>query len=305
VVIVSPKDMDLIDAYRPCIVQQYFNHSEILFKVYVIDEEVMFFKRKSLPDLDYAAALRSVAFDSRLSYPTLSDFLLKPEDFCCRSANNSSLNNNNSHGIGNGKIAEGDNISINGCTPDRSVATFFINALLNALFSTLGEENDSWKLSCSRPYSPKNGAVALEGVLPIEAEKCYLRKGSDVSPYYKGKVLCFPLLPSIENSGCRSLELFTRAAGAIKADFGLSLFGFDVILPVSSLDAPRLAVPPHLLGPSPPPSELCPKPMVIDVNYFPSYKEVADFPSKLRWFLRRKASSSSSSSSFLSPSCVS
>ena len=29
--------------------------------------------------------------------------------------------------------------------------------------------------------------------------------------------------------------------------------------------------------------------MVIDINYFPSYKEVIDFPSRLRRFLRSKA----------------
>ena len=29
--------------------------------------------------------------------------------------------------------------------------------------------------------------------------------------------------------------------------------------------------------------------MVIDVNYFPSYKEVEDFPVRLRQFLRRAA----------------
>ena len=75
VVIVSPKDIHLLHKYRPCIVQQYYNHQGNFFKVYVIGQEVMIFRRKSLPDLDTAdASLRSVEFDSRNSYPTIEDF---------------------------------------------------------------------------------------------------------------------------------------------------------------------------------------------------------------------------------------
>ena len=77
-VIVSSKDIALVESYRPCIVQQYFNHDAILYKVYVMDDEVMIYKRKSLPNLTKnLSQLRSVAFDSRLSYPTLTDFLME------------------------------------------------------------------------------------------------------------------------------------------------------------------------------------------------------------------------------------
>ena len=60
---------------------------------------------------------------------------------------------------------------------------------------------------------------------------------------------------------------FLRAAGAVSARFGLSLFGFDVIVPVEDRS----------------------KIFIIDVNFFPSYKEVSDFPSKLRRYFREKA----------------
>ena len=60
---------------------------------------------------------------------------------------------------------------------------------------------------------------------------------------------------------------FLRAAGAVSERFGLSLFGFDVIVPVEDRD----------------------KIFIIDVNFFPSYKEVSDFPSKLRAYFREKA----------------
>ena len=64
------------------------------------------------------------------------------------------------------------------------------------------------------------------------------------------------------------------AAAEISAEFGLSLYGFDVIVPLPA-SVEEGGVPPPLL--------------VIDVNFFPSYKNVPDFPSKLRAYLRRAA----------------
>ena len=74
----SSKDISRVESYRPCIVQQYFNHDAALYKVYVMDEDVMIYRRKSLPNLSKElsmSTMHSVAFDSRVSYPTLSDFL--------------------------------------------------------------------------------------------------------------------------------------------------------------------------------------------------------------------------------------
>lgn len=84
----------------PFIVQEYRDHNECFYKVYVINEEVMVFRRPSLPNLDDLAVLagnernphhtgesdracgfeshyfglKSVAFDSRYAYPTAADF---------------------------------------------------------------------------------------------------------------------------------------------------------------------------------------------------------------------------------------
>jgi inositol-1,3,4-trisphosphate 5/6-kinase / inositol-tetrakisphosphate 1-kinase len=49
----------------------------------------------------------------------------------------------------------------------------------------------------------------------------------------------------------------------------LSLFGFDAIVPADGEDSSVI--------------------LVIDVNYFPSYKEVPDFPSRLKKYLWRLA----------------
>jgi hypothetical protein len=69
------------------------------------------------------------------------------------------------------------------------------------------------------------------------------------------------------------LHLFELAAHKMKKRFGLTLFGFDVILCRSkSAHSPVL-----------------PEIVVVDVNFFPSYKEVPDFPSRLRAHLRAQS----------------
>ena len=76
---------------------------------------------------------------------------------------------------------------------------------------------------------------------------------------------------------------FHRAATVIKQSLGLSLFGFDVIIPTLPVPGPRQhhsmdgVAEENITG-----SDL----LVIDVNFFPSYKEVSDFPVRLRSFLR-------------------
>ena len=123
--------------------------------------------------------------------------------------------------------------------------------------------------------------------------------------------------------------MFKQTAMAIKDEFGLSLFGFDVIIPNDELESGKANTSksgngtstisqnptncssafrvgnskcrlnedcelsgdsksaPHLFEGDV--SECRRKPMVIDVNYFPSYKEVSDFPTRLRRFLKKKA----------------
>jgi len=66
-----------------------------------------------------------------------------------------------------------------------------------------------------------------------------------------------------------SVDKFQSAAMEISKEFGLSIFGFDVIIPESSET-----------------SEI----YVVDINYFPSFKEVENFPEKLNKFLITRAS---------------
>ena len=70
---------------------------------------------------------------------------------------------------------------------------------------------------------------------------------------------------------CVRTERFVAIAAALREGFGLSLFGFDVIVPNDGKDGSNNEY------------------VVIDVNFFPSYKEVDDFPSRLRSFFRKRA----------------
>lgn len=63
-----------------------------------------------------------------------------------------------------------------------------------------------------------------------------------------------PPLPSIV-----TLEAARKAAVRMREAFGLSIFGFDVIIDGDTGEA-----------------------LVIDVNYFPSFKDLGDFPQVLK-----------------------
>lgn len=197
VVVVSIEGFDLVK--YPCLIQQYFNHNSQLYKVYVIDKEVMVYERPSLPNLISVDKdnFKSVSFDSSGNYPSIEDFL-----------------------------------------------------------------KESQRAGISK-----------------------LKHAATASLSYS------------ENS-----RYFNETAKLIADEFGLSLFGFDVIVPDSQvkksnginriLDSDTLSS--ELNGSiresndsNSIPSQRSPL-MVIDVNYFPSYKEVTDFPDKLRRFLKRK-----------------
>ncbi len=61
----------------PCVVQQYHDHDSNFFKVYVIGEDVMLFRRPSLPNLTNinSKAVKNIAFNSRHTYPSIEDFI--------------------------------------------------------------------------------------------------------------------------------------------------------------------------------------------------------------------------------------
>jgi hypothetical protein len=81
----------------------------------------------------------------------------------------------------------------------------------------------------------------------------------------------------------RSAALFEESAAAIRAEFGLTLFGFDAIVPSHASAGSGGSGGGGGGGGAGGVT-------VIDVNYFPSYKEVRDFPARLRRFLASRRS---------------
>jgi hypothetical protein len=86
-----------------------------------------------------------------------------------------------------------------------------------------------------------------------------------------------------------SAAQFVEIAKIISEGFGLSLYGFDVIVPSGSFPQSfqkNAAFSDH----SAPAIDdgLFLDLVVVDINFFPSYKEVHDFPEKLCQYLVRK-----------------
>jgi inositol-1,3,4-trisphosphate 5/6-kinase/inositol-tetrakisphosphate 1-kinase len=223
IIIVSPSDLGLVR--KPCVMQQFYNHDDKLYKIYVLGNEVMVYKRPSLPNLDIKSikdgsneTIRSVAFDSRHTYPKLEDFLLV----------NSTTAYNNISSIFHHDLNKNEVKS----------TLLYTESNLNTLIHKKKLNNNS-SITSKDKNIVKNkdsfnivDATAITGIIP------------------NGKVL--------------------QAATSIKEEFGLTLFGFDVIVPCNKGDNSEDM-------------------LIIDVNYFPSYKEVSDFPTKLRSYLRRRA----------------
>lgn len=188
VVLVNETGLPLLRC--PCVVQQYRDHGGVFYKVYVIGDDVMVFRRPSLPDLasvinESPDLVKCVSFDSRYVYPSLSDFFADKLD-----------------------------------------------STLEAVAGPTAEVSSG-----------------------LQTKKLNTPESTDDLP-----------IP---------IERFHATARLLRHGMGLSLFGFDVIVPTgeptpcaSSADGRDL--------------------VVIDVNFFPSYKEVVDFPTRLREFLRQR-----------------
>lgn len=195
VVVVSPSGFNLVT--QPCIVQQYIDHDDSFYKVYIIGNDIMYYQRPSTPNLTASSSnstavnnskLKSIYFDSRCMYPKLQDFM-----------ENENYNNDNSK-VDNKE----DNSSSNGHS-----------------------HND----------------------------------------------------PSTSQSIPDAAQIIA-AANALKAEFNLSLFGFDVIIPSNKIKH-------HNVGDTDDNNSVN-ELTIIDVNFFPSYKEVSDFPFRLKRLIAEK-----------------
>lgn len=120
----------------------------------------------------------------------------------------------------------------------------------------------------SSSYSSNAGATQRDGLWKLQSSprrsNCTAEDG--LGPVKHSNV------DSTEESLESDIQMqLLSSARLIQEEFGLSLFGFDVLVLPRSACGGRI--------------------VVVDVNYFPSYKEIGDFPQRLRTFLRRTAGS--------------
>ena len=197
----------------PCLLQEYANHDAVLYKVYVLGNNVRVYQRPSLPNLpplesdsdvlsrgsdSWQKAPSYVDFDSQRPYPRLSAFGVMEQ----------------------GKKIQHDRI------PPPFLSSF-----------PVASSSSSTTTSSRKP----SVAVTTEEVEPV--------------------------------------------VNVLKQAFGLDLFGFDILITSSESSQFQEA------GDDGDEIDQSPKRqmLVVDVNYFPSYKEVSNFPSLLAQYLTQRA----------------
>lgn len=307
---------------RPCVVQQYYNHDANFFKVYVIDKEVMVFQRTSLPNLSIPAeakhaecassssckrsleddtcdnskngasaakriALRSVEFDSRKHYPTIEDFLIPPPSPAVEATSNgsSTVGRVKNTDVGSEGVSwKTKKKTADANSPASKIMTRSAAKIAEAQLAVQDSENS---LVAQQPQSAPTSAVVTS---VVTSETLAEDRSQEIIEQY--------------------MDEFRAAAVALQKEFGLTLFGFDVIIPntntATSVDQGRCS-PDELLEVSQlelsknhpvceagetteeQPHLKYHELVVIDVNYFPSYKEVKDFPYRLKNFLKSRS----------------
>ena len=262
---------------RPSVVQEYVNHGGVLLKAYVIGNEVRLFARPSLPDLpgsesdsadgDSSAGAgssgaggdrsRVVLFDSQKPYPSLEALLAGPPLDPTAAP----------------RVA-----AMAAATAAAEAATWAVSPVAPRPL----RDGSSWSVHSHDSHDPHhhsspNGSVWPPSPAPSPSPSPPLPPTSAPSP--RDEV-------AVPGGACgEALRAAVHvAAFKLKEVFGLSLFGFDCVVPVDTADL-----------------------MVLDVNYFPSYKELKG---ELSLLLRkhftevaaqRRAEASASSEMIVSP----
>ena len=304
----------------PCVLQQYHDHDAQLYKVYVIDDDVMVFLRPSLPNLSNASSddssgsaklaysdaisanpmssgLRSISFDSRHEYPSLDKFLIltpitteDPSSNEFKGIHAVASSSSSSSSI----VSDIDTSSIfrerSEGEEERNGGTSFICA------------GNLHSLPASSNGNGSNGS-ALHAPKAEDADVLHTERAKSRGRHTDAATSQYVL----------HVDNFLAAAQEIKDEFGLSLFGFDVIVPRHQVREAYASVVSSIViasdathSPAPATDSASTTTLyadvqisaetsgeqalvVIDVNFFPSYKEVSDFPSRLRKYLRKAA----------------
>eukprot|EP00903_Cladosiphon_okamuranus_P011547 g10870.t2 len=211
----------------PVVVQECRNHGAKLFKVCVVGDEVRVHERPSLPDLPRGLT-GSFVFDSQKPYPTLAQV----------------------------KAASAGMMSSHG--PNQPPPPLPRPPRPSSASRTPGAIDPS----------PRSNQTNLPGIGVSTRVQVATAEASG-GPNLVQLTVPHPV-EALETTTLRgpvvTLEAARRAADRMREAFGLTIFGFDLIVDGVSGEA-----------------------LVIDVNYFPSFKDVRDFPQLLRRLLTEVA----------------
>ncbi|KAL7547949.1 hypothetical protein ACHAWF_011218 [Thalassiosira exigua] len=236
----------------PCILQEYANHGEKLFKVYVLGESVWVFSRESLPNLPMGEkqvedgdvcrmrgehALEGYSWLwSQNKRPRTESYVEfeRPAGSRCYVEFNSQR--------------PYPKLSDFGIVSDEGVA---LSKDQSTLDWTHSPENKKQRVQSYYETNPRKSLSPTTNIGDIN-----LNQNSDLSSFVTAD----------------EIEPVTTA---LREAFGLELFGFDVLVKHDQNNSHD--------------TEAAKEILVVDVNYFPGYKEVPNFPSLLAQYLTQKA----------------
>jgi hypothetical protein len=271
-VIVHTKDLHLL-LERDWILQEYLDHGNVFYKVYMIDQTITYYQRTSLPDLASVPCDQqsSLIFDTQKSYPTLNMFLRNQD-----TSNDNNSNNNSSNSNTNDTFP----VQINTTAPHNIERNNHTSTLLSSPTTTAAAAlpqaiptvtdaiaSPSWKIPTQPIHSPiiisttttpPNASSMLDTsstkdipiLLPTPPLKDSVDSITSNEKDFKSE-LCHTKSPSHQQQQQQSKrqklkqqkqqqkqqkreEKFKETAQLIAQHFQLSLFGFDVLI-VSNL----------------------------------------------------------------------
>ncbi|KAL3816014.1 hypothetical protein ACHAXA_010785 [Cyclostephanos tholiformis] len=230
----------------PCILQEFANHGEQLFKVYVLGDSVWVSSRESLPNLPIGE--KQIRNDAEL-VPPLKD--APPSSLQSRSRRECYVEFERPAG-------SRCYVEFDSQRPYPKLADFGIKA---------ADDISSFQKSKKQRLD----GLSVESCRKTEVHEQKPTSLTKINNIADGVINEYSILAKFVTA-----DEIDPVTNVLRDAFGLELFGFDVIVKHD---------PSSLFNGSSAGKEI----LVVDVNYFPGYKEVPNFPSLLAQYLTQKA----------------
>jgi len=224
----------------PCLLQEYANHGEKLFKVYVLGNSVWVYSRDSMPNLPLGEKEMIPPTDDYRDTPISS-----PQENISSAETNNRLPNSlkrrrcESYVEFERQAGSRCYVEFNSQRPYPKISDF-------------GNLHDA----------PRNKQHRVSPTNPLTASSL------SQNPHQQHEHDSTPMGSKNNLARFVTREEIEPVTNALRSAFGLDLFGFDVLVKEGRNGKEIL---------------------VVDVNYFPGYKEVPNFPSLLAQYLTTKA----------------